>query len=89
LDWYWIDVFAIISDIHGNLEALKAALADIDRHSIKLVYCLGDVVGYGASPKECLDLVMERCEKTICGNHDQAVLYEPTPSGPLTGPDKF
>ena len=71
-------MFAIISDIHGNLEALTAALTDIDRHNIKLIYCLGDVVGYGANPKECLDLTMERCQVTLTGNHDQAVLYEPT-----------
>jgi len=45
-------VFAVVSDIHGNLEALEAALADIERRSIKLIYCLGDIVGYGASPKE-------------------------------------
>ena len=73
-----VSLFAIISDIHANLEALEAALAEIDRRSIKKVYCLGDVVGYGASPKECLDLVIERCEFTLCGNHDHAVFYEPT-----------
>lgn len=71
-------MFAVISDIHGNLEALQAALTDIDRRSIRKVFCLGDVVGYGASPKECLDTVIERCEVTLCGNHDQAVFYEPT-----------
>ncbi len=71
-------VFAVISDIHGNLEALEAALADIDRRSIKVIYCLGDIVGYGASPKECLDAVIERCRLSLCGNHDQAVFYEPT-----------
>jgi diadenosine tetraphosphatase ApaH/serine/threonine PP2A family protein phosphatase len=70
-------VFAVISDIHGNLEALEAALADIDRRSIQQIYCLGDVVGYGASPKECLDVVIDRCQATLCGNHDQAVFYEP------------
>lgn len=72
------DVFAIISDIHGNLEALEAALADIDRRGIKKIYCLGDVVGYGASPKECLDHVIDRCEVVLCGNHDQAVFFEPS-----------
>lgn len=71
-------MFAVISDIHGNLEALETALADIDRRNIKLIYCLGDVVGYGASPKECLDHVIERCAICLCGNHDQAVFYEPT-----------
>ena len=70
-------MFAVISDIHANLEALEAAIADIDRRGIKKVLCLGDIVGYGASPKECLDLVIERCEFSLCGNHDQAVFYEP------------
>jgi len=69
--------FAIISDIHSNIEALQAVFADIDKRRIKEVYCLGDVVGYGASPKECLDLVAERAVATLCGNHDQAVFYEP------------
>ena len=71
-------MFAVISDIHGNLEALETALADINRRSVKTVYCLGDVVGYGASPKQCLDHVIERCVFSLCGNHDQAVFYEPT-----------
>lgn len=71
-------MFAVISDIHGNLEALETALAEIDRRSIKKLYCLGDIVGYGASPRECLDLVLERCEVRLCGNHDQAVFFEPT-----------
>lgn len=71
-------MFAVISDIHGNLEALQTALDDIERRSIKTIYCLGDIVGYGASPKECLDAVIERCEFSLCGNHDQAVFYEPT-----------
>lgn len=71
-------MFAIISDIHANIEALDVALADIARRSITEVYCLGDVVGYGASPRECLDAVIDHCEVTICGNHDQAVFYEPS-----------
>ena len=71
-------MFAVISDIHGNLEALESVLADIERRSIKRICCLGDVVGYGASPKQCLDHVIERCELCLCGNHDQAVFYEPT-----------
>jgi predicted phosphodiesterase len=70
--------FAIISDIHGNLEALKAVMNDLDRRGIDTVFCLGDIIGYGASPLECLDLVAERCVGTLCGNHDMAVFYEPT-----------
>ena len=71
-------MFAVVSDIHSNLEALETALKDIERRSIKRIFCLGDVVGYGASPRECLDLILERCEMSLCGNHDQAVFYEPT-----------
>lgn len=70
-------MFAIISDIHSNVEALEAVFADIDRRGITEVYCLGDIVGYGASPLECLDLIADRVQATVCGNHDQAVFYEP------------
>ena len=68
---------AIISDVHGNLEALRAVLADIAQHSVEAVYCLGDVVGYGPNPRECLELVMSRCKITLLGNHDQAALFDP------------
>jgi len=71
-------MFAIISDIHSNLEALTTVLADIEKRGIKIIYCLGDVVGYGPNPKECLDLVIEKTEASVLGNHDYAVLYEPT-----------
>jgi len=71
-------MFAVISDIHSNLEALTAVLADIENRGIKTIYCLGDVVGYGANPNECLDLIIEKTEFGIIGNHDYAVLYEPT-----------
>jgi len=70
-------MLAIISDIHSNLEALQAVFDDIDRQGIQRIICLGDIVGYGPNPKECLDLISRRCEVTICGNHDQAVFYEP------------
>lgn len=69
--------FAVISDIHANLEALEAVLRDIDRRGVAEIYCLGDVIGYGSSPGQCLDLVIDRCATTLCGNHDQAVFYEP------------
>ncbi|MHC4675560.1 MAG: metallophosphoesterase family protein, partial [Planctomycetota bacterium] len=65
-------MYAIISDIHSNLEALNSVLADIDARGIQRVVCLGDVVGYGPNPKECVDIVMDRCEFCICGNHDNA-----------------
>jgi predicted phosphodiesterase len=70
-------MIAIVSDIHGNLEAFTAVLAEIDRRGIQQIVCLGDVVGYGPNPKECLDLVAQRCRTTLMGNHDFAVLYEP------------
>jgi len=71
-------MFAVISDIHSNLEALTTVLADIEDRGIKTIYCLGDVIGYGPSPKECLDLIIEKTKWCILGNHDYATLYEPT-----------
>jgi predicted phosphodiesterase len=71
-------MFAIISDIHSNLEALTTVIEDIQNRGIKTIYCLGDVVGYAANPKECLDLVIDKTEAAVLGNHDYAVLYEPT-----------
>ncbi len=68
---------AIISDIHGNLEALEAVLADIHKQQIVQIYCLGDIIGYGPNPRECIDLVMRHCQVTILGNHDQAALFDP------------
>jgi len=70
-------MFAIISDIHSNLEALKTVLADIDRRGISTIYCLGDIIGYGPDPAECLDIVAQRAVLSLCGNHDHAVFYEP------------
>ena len=70
-------MFAIVSDIHGNLEAFNAVLAEIERREIQHIVCLGDIVGYGPNPMECLDLVASRCRAAIMGNHDFAVLYEP------------
>lgn len=70
-------MFAIISDIHGNFEALTAVLHEIDRRQIEHIVCLGDIIGRGPNPTECLDLVMSRCRAVLMGNHDFAVLYEP------------
>lgn len=70
-------MFAIVSDIHGNLEAFTTVLAEIDRRGIQHIVCLGDIVGYGPNPMECLDLVASRCRASIMGNHDFAVFYEP------------
>ncbi len=68
---------AIISDIHSNFEALTAVLAEIDRRNITRIACLGDVIGYGPNPLECMDLVLQRCEFSLMGNHDFAIFYEP------------
>jgi len=64
--------YAILSDIHGNLEALRAVLADAAGQA-DAVLCLGDVVGYGADPEACLELVAERCQATVAGNHEHGV----------------
>ncbi|MCX6137840.1 MAG: metallophosphoesterase family protein [Ignavibacteriales bacterium] len=65
--------YAIISDIHANLEALTKALEIIDRHAVDEIVCLGDIVGYGADPNDCTALVQERCSIVVLGNHDAAV----------------
>lgn len=67
------DPFAVISDIHGNLAALTAVLEDIARQGIHQIVCLGDIIGYGPKPIECLELVRERCCIVIMGNHDDSV----------------
>ena len=64
---------AFLSDIHSNWPALKAVLADLDGvEAVDEVVCLGDVVGYGAAPMRCLDLVRTRGWLTLVGNHDRA-----------------
>lgn len=73
---------AIVSDIHSNLEALRAVQADIRNQGITQVYCLGDIVGYGPNPRECLDIVI-RFKQTILGNHDQATLFDPEGFNPV------
>src|SRR5690348_10091160 len=74
---------AILSDIHGNLEALQAVLNDVARHPIDGVYCLGDTLGYGPNPCECLHLVARTCAVTLLGNHDQGALFDPDGFGPV------
>ena len=69
---------AVISDIHGNLPALEAVLDHIDGQNVDRIICLGDILGYGPYPVECVDIVAERCEWSLMGNHDFGVLYEPT-----------
>ena len=72
-----MDPIAVISDIHSNLEALTAVLEDIAGREVGRIVCLGDVVGYGPQPKECLDRVIEHCPVTLMGNHDFATVFEP------------
>jgi diadenosine tetraphosphatase ApaH/serine/threonine PP2A family protein phosphatase len=73
---------AVISDIHGNAEALKRVLDDIAARKIDRIVCLGDIVGYGPEPLECVDLVRQVCAFSLMGNHDFGVLYEPTNFNP-------
>ena len=67
---------AIISDIHGNFEALQKVLADIKSQGIEEIYCLGDIIGYGPNPCECIDAV-RKTKMCLLGNHDQAALFDP------------
>lgn len=68
-----MDKIAIISDIHGNMTALKTVLADIEARGIKRIFCLGDIVGKGPGSKEALDTVKSRCERVVKGNWDHIV----------------
>ena len=61
---------AIISDIHGNLEALRATLDDIEKRKVDKIICLGDIIAKGVHPKECVELVKENCEIVLQGNCD-------------------
>ncbi|HUU68771.1 MAG TPA: metallophosphoesterase family protein [Planctomycetota bacterium] len=77
-------MIAIISDIHGNREAFKRVLADIEsiKPKIERIYCLGDIIGYGPNPADCLDLAIRHCNVTIRGNHEEAVLNGPVDFNP-------
>ena len=65
--------YAIFSDVHANLQALQAILRGYEDENIDRYVCLGDVVGYGANPNECADIVRNIADITILGNHDAAV----------------
>ena len=67
---------AILSDIHGNLTALEAVLEDVEDQNVDRIVCLGDVIGYGPAPRECLDLV-EKFQFCVLGNHDSSALFDP------------
>lgn len=65
---------AVVSDVHSNLHALEAVLAEIDSGGFDELWCLGDVVGYGPRPNECVGLLRERASVCLAGNHDLVVL---------------
>ncbi len=66
--------YAVISDIHGNIQALDAVLETIQGLDVDQLYCLGDIVGYGAKPGECIQRVREVCHVVLLGNHDAAAV---------------
>ncbi len=66
--------YAVISDVHSNLEALDAVLQDIRKRKIEKVFFLGDAVGYGPNPNECVEILKDNCEVLLAGNHDWASL---------------
>jgi len=66
----------VISDIHANRPALEAVLEAIGETGVEELWCLGDLVGYGAEPDRCTEIVRERCDFSLSGNHDLAVLGE-------------
>lgn len=67
---------ALISDIHSNLEALSRVLDRIDQLGVDRIVCLGDLVGYGPFPNECVELVRKRCGAVIKGNHDAGTIED-------------
>lgn len=68
--------YAIFADIHGNLEALKTAEEYLNSHRLTRIVCLGDSVGYGANPNECLEWAFQHSEFHVLGNHEAAVIHE-------------
>lgn len=66
--------YAIISDIHGNIEALQAVLNDIGSRSIDSIFCLGDIVGYYPDPEGCVELIKKHAQFCVAGNHDYAAI---------------
>ncbi len=69
-------IFAVISDIHANLHGLHAVWQDIEKQKPDLVYCLGDLVGYGAFPNEVIEFIRERDISTVMGNYDEGVGFD-------------
>ena len=67
---------ALLSDVHGNLPAFEAVLADVRDVEPEAIWCLGDLVGYGAQPAGCIELARETCDLCLAGNHDLVVTGE-------------
>ena len=67
---------AVVSDIHGNRHAFEAVLDAVDAAGAEQIWCLGDLVGYGAEPDVCVELALARCDVVLAGNHDLAVTGE-------------
>lgn len=67
---------ALIADIHGNLDAFRAVLADVAADRVDRIVCLGDIVGYGPEPCECVELAFSTCDRIVLGNHDEAAIDE-------------
>jgi predicted phosphodiesterase len=72
---------AIVSDIHANLEALRAVAAEISAHAVDRIVCLGDIVGYNTNPAECVAVIRQLDAVCIAGNHDRAVTGQITTDG--------
>ncbi len=68
-------MIAIVSDIHSNIEALTAVMADCEANDVDDIVCLGDVIGYGPRPLDCLDMARTKFKFALLGNHEEAVLY--------------
>lgn len=69
-------LIALLSDVHGNRPAFEAVLDDVDSEGAEEIWCLGDLVGYGAEPDDCVALARERCNLSLAGNHDLVVTGE-------------
>lgn len=74
---------AFISDVHGNIPALKAVLAHIKKQKADKIYCLGDLIGKGPNPEEVINIIKTNCDGNILGNWDDFLLYSPVHEMPI------
>jgi len=68
--------YLIVSDIHGNLEAFEKIISKFDKLNVDKIYCLGDIIGYGADPRQCLILAKKHFDVVLYGNHEYALFSE-------------